>query len=38
VQLCEHCRLKCVQLDLEANCVIERDPTVKPLRWHRCGA
>jgi hypothetical protein len=30
--------LKCVQLDLEAKGVIERDPTAKPLRWHRRGA
>jgi hypothetical protein len=30
--------LKCVQLDLEAKGVIERDPTAKPLRWHRTGA
>jgi hypothetical protein len=29
---------KCVQLDLEAKAVIERDPTAKPLRWHRLGA
>jgi hypothetical protein len=27
--------LKCVQLDLEAKRVIERDPKAKPLRWHR---
>ena len=26
---------KCVQLDLEAKGVIERDPSAKPLRWHR---
>jgi hypothetical protein len=30
--------LKCVQLDLEAKGVIERDPKAKPLRWHRSGA
>lgn len=28
---------KCVQLDLEAKGVIERDPLAKPLRWRRCG-
>ena len=27
--------MKCVQLDLEAKRVIERDPNAKPLRWHR---
>ncbi len=27
--------MKCVQLDLEAKRVIERDPKAKPLRWHR---
>ncbi|WP_295637677.1 hypothetical protein [uncultured Methylibium sp.] len=27
--------IKCVQLDLEAKGVIERDRTAKPLRWHR---
>jgi hypothetical protein len=27
--------VKCVQLDLEAKGVIERDRTAKPLRWHR---
>lgn len=27
--------LKCVQLDLEAKKVIERDLSSKPLRWHR---
>lgn len=26
---------KCVQLDLEADGVIERERTAKPLRWHR---
>lgn len=26
---------KCVQLDLEAKGVIERDLSAKPLRWHR---
>ncbi len=26
---------KCVQLDLEAKGVIERDRSSKPLRWHR---
>lgn len=26
---------KCVQLDLEAKGVIERDSKAKPLRWHR---
>jgi len=26
---------KCVQLDLEAKGVIERELTAKPLRWHR---
>jgi hypothetical protein len=29
---------KCVQLDLEAKGVIGRDPSAKPLRWHRLGA
>lgn len=29
--------LKCVQLDLEAKGVIAREPTAKPLRWHRRG-
>lgn len=29
---------KCVQLDLEAKGVIERDRSAKPLRWHRLGA
>jgi hypothetical protein len=27
--------MKCVQLDLEAKRVIERDSKAKPLRWHR---
>jgi hypothetical protein len=27
---------KCVQLDLEAKGVIEREASAKPLRWHRC--
>ena len=27
--------VKCVQLDLEAKGVIERDRSAKPLRWHR---
>jgi hypothetical protein len=27
--------MKCVQLDLEAKKVIERDLSSKPLRWHR---
>jgi len=27
--------MKCVQLDLEAKRVIARDPSAKPLRWHR---
>jgi hypothetical protein len=27
--------IKCVQLDLEAKQVIERDRSAKPLRWHR---
>jgi len=27
--------LKCVQLDLEAKGVIERELSAKPLRWHR---
>lgn len=27
--------IKCVQLDLEAKGVIERDRSAKPLRWHR---
>ena len=26
---------KCVQLDLEADGIIERERTAKPLRWHR---
>jgi hypothetical protein len=30
--------IKCVQLDLEAKGVIERDPSAKPLRWHRVSA
>jgi len=29
---------QCVQLDLEAKGVIERDLSAKPLRWHRRGA
>jgi hypothetical protein len=29
---------KCVQLDLEAKGVIQRDRSAKPLRWHRLGA
>jgi hypothetical protein len=28
---------KCVQLDLEAKGVIVREPSAKPLRWHRLG-
>lgn len=30
--------IKCVQLDLEAKGVIERDRSAKPLRWHRLDA
>lgn len=29
--------VKCVQLDLEAKGVIERDRSAKPLRWRRVG-
>jgi hypothetical protein len=29
--------IKCVQLDLEAKGVIAREPSAKPLRWHRLG-
>jgi hypothetical protein len=29
---------KCVQLDLEAKGVIERDQSAKPLRWYLLGA